>query len=93
MMEEKACPNWRRMTSIVGDHDVTDGSVDYYDFDWGDPVAYSEEEQDFGCGTDTNCEMQDDCETENPCSDSDIPDCDCDSDQSQENPGYEIVMA
>ena len=67
-MYEETTAEWRMMTSVTGDEDVTDGSVDYYDFDWGEQVSHREGTIFSGCRTD---------ESDDPiCPDPD-PQCSC----------------
>ena len=70
-----------------GDDDVTDGSVDYYDFDWGDPVQTREADIFSGCNVDSEGDPTDYCTcqpTPTP-----TPDCSCEpednGDENQDN--------
>ncbi len=38
-----------RQYPYLAQGDVTNGSVDYYDFDWGDEVLYEPEEVSYSC--------------------------------------------
>ena len=69
----------------VDEGDVTDGSVEYYDFDWGLPVETREVDIFSGCVSDTSGEPINIC-TGKSCSHCD---CDCntddDGDKNQDN--------
>lgn len=54
----------------VGDEDVTDGSVENYDFDWGEPVATPDcrRGECCGCGSRCSCNCRNSCGCQNCCS-------------------------
>lgn len=82
--------------------DVLDGSVDYYDFDWGQETAYGEDTIFSGCRQNDTCYTA--CGDMPPCGgqgDPGTPDPPCLSGEGcaagenlpaqQDNPGYETV--
>lgn len=86
--------------------DVLDGSVDYYDFDWGQEVAYGEDTIFSGCRPNDTCydACYDACEELPPCSGGqdptvpelpDPPEEGCISGENlpdqQDDPGYATV--
>lgn len=77
--------NLEDSTYTTGDDDVTDGSVEYYDFDWGLPVQTREIDIFSGCNTDSNGEPINIC-TGEPVPE---PDCSCEpennGDENQDN--------